>query len=208
MVNTFVLGSISYTVSVLDNKRLGKQRLEAKQIINALEGNGGWENHPATKMWEGYIEALKYYFNKVLKEWIKRGFNNSMEFYEIPKKKYIKFPWWIKFDKLHLTHKASLLRKDYDYYSEKFEIDDELREFMTVGYFWPHKYSKHIEFNIFMCEPIGCGAPAQYRWTKKEIKKWIKNKDFNPKTGRRISSTSKTGIYADLKKAAKYYDLI
>ena len=40
------------TASQLDNKRLGKQRVEAYQIIRALTGESqGWIHHPATKMW-------------------------------------------------------------------------------------------------------------------------------------------------------------
>lgn len=38
---------------VLDNKRLGKQRVEAIQILNVLLGvtqTKGWRNHPAVKM--------------------------------------------------------------------------------------------------------------------------------------------------------------
>ena len=41
----------------LDYKRLGKQRVEAKQILNILLGEttkAGWTNHPAVLMWSGY----------------------------------------------------------------------------------------------------------------------------------------------------------
>jgi len=54
---------------------------------------------------------------------------------------------------------------------------------------------------------MGMGNPAQYRWTKEEVKKWKKNPNYNPKTGRAIKSTSKTGIYADLNKARIFYGL-
>ena len=38
----------------LDYRRLGKQRVEAKQILNVLLNRTetkGWRNHPITKMW-------------------------------------------------------------------------------------------------------------------------------------------------------------
>ena len=68
----------------LDYKRLGKQRVEAKQILNALDPdyNGkGWVTHPATQMWAGYEDALKLYANEMITEWKKRGYNNTMQYY-------------------------------------------------------------------------------------------------------------------------------
>jgi hypothetical protein len=51
---------------VLDYRRLGKQRVEAMQILNILlsdKKSGGWVNHPAVKMWRGYEDALCVYMN-------------------------------------------------------------------------------------------------------------------------------------------------
>ena len=50
------------TAKCLDYRRLGKQRVEAFQILNILEGKttkAGWKHHPAVLMWEGYENALK-----------------------------------------------------------------------------------------------------------------------------------------------------
>ena len=41
---------------ILDYRRLGKQRVEARQIYNILIGNtksNAWRNHPAVLMWRG-----------------------------------------------------------------------------------------------------------------------------------------------------------
>ena len=50
--------SFRKTALCLDNKRLGKQRVETLQILRALTGyynqSGAWLNHPAVKMWRGY----------------------------------------------------------------------------------------------------------------------------------------------------------
>ena len=64
---------------VLDYKRLGKQRVEARQILNTILNGGGWSNHPAIKMWRGYENALILYSNIMIKEWILRGYRNTME---------------------------------------------------------------------------------------------------------------------------------
>lgn len=84
MVTTFVIDSDpEVTARMLDNARLGKQRVEAAQIVTALTMGGGYSNHPATKMWVGYVEALKVYTNVMITEWITRGKNNTMSLYDI-----------------------------------------------------------------------------------------------------------------------------
>lgn len=45
----------------LDKARLGKQRVEAMQILSTLSGaSRGWINHPAVRMWRGiHTEGLR-----------------------------------------------------------------------------------------------------------------------------------------------------
>ena len=110
--------SFNESFKVLDYRRLGKQRVEAYQILNVLLGRTktkGWVNHPATKMWKGYENALKQYLNECIEHWIARGYNNNMEFYDTGK---IIMPDWIGNEKFHSSHRANLLRKDFDYYSQ------------------------------------------------------------------------------------------
>lgn len=41
---------------VLDDKRLGKQRVETSQILRALTWpRFAWKNHPAVRMWRGFV---------------------------------------------------------------------------------------------------------------------------------------------------------
>ena len=104
----------------LDYKRLGKQRVEAFQLLNVLLGRTktkGWKNHPICKMWKGYENALKVYYNICLKEWIKRGYKNTMKFEEIEIKNMEQPEWWGNED-FHNSHKSNLLRKDFDFYSK------------------------------------------------------------------------------------------
>ena len=55
--------SFKDTAKVLDYRRLGKQRVEGMQIIQTIENQNGWKNHPIVKMWTPYVPALKQYTN-------------------------------------------------------------------------------------------------------------------------------------------------
>ena len=125
--------NLKKSLKVLDNKRLGKQRVEAYQILNILLNRTytkGWKNHPAVKMWQGHENALKLYFNKAVKLWISRGFKNNMKLEVIESK--ITFPEWFGNKKFHSSHRSNLLRKDYEFYS-KFGW----KEPTDIPYFWP-----------------------------------------------------------------------
>ncbi len=157
MVNTFMpCSDYEGIASILDYRRLGKQRVEAKQIINVpekLEEDSnqkiGWKNHPAVKMWKGYIPSLKKYYNAMVKEWIYRGYNNTMQLY--PKSE-LKGPdpWWINSEVVVKSHQASLIRKDYDYYAEMFPDLEDI--YLEYSYVWPNKYNQKILENALIDE--------------------------------------------------------
>jgi len=120
------------SAACLDYRRLGKQRVEAYQIINILKGkqkSNAWKNHPAVLMWKNDIEILKVYYNVILNEWIQRGFNNSMKFLPCKRYKCKQFH-----PKLYQSHRSNLLRKDYNFYS-KFGW----KENDNLPYYWPTK---------------------------------------------------------------------
>jgi len=107
------------TAQCLDYKRLGKQRVEAMQIINILTGitpNSRWKNHPAVKMWRGYEEALMLYCNVMIAEWKLRGYNNSMTMYTCSNAP--KMPPWIGSKMFHKKHRATLLVKNPEWYGK------------------------------------------------------------------------------------------
>lgn len=115
--------------AVLDYRRLGKQRVEAMQILNAIENGGGWANHPATLMWIGHEAALRRYLATMIREWIARGYRNTME---IPRTGgRVTMPdWWG--GPIHRTHRSNLLRKDPDHYRRFWPtLTDDLE------YHWP-----------------------------------------------------------------------
>lgn len=62
------------SADVLDPRRLGKQRVEAIQVLRALTVPGyGWRHHPAAAMWAGYEEALTRYGFAVCDAWCATG---------------------------------------------------------------------------------------------------------------------------------------
>ena len=128
------------TASVLDWRRLGKQRIEAKQILLTIEKGeeaGGWRNHPAVNMWRGYENALAVYGITICLEWIERGYNdNQLEWF---RNKVISYdnkdtPPWLGNKDFHLSHRSNLLRKNLDHYSQFWpNVPDNLE------YVWPSK---------------------------------------------------------------------
>ena len=114
--------NIKESLKVLDDKRLGKQRVEAYQIISAITGRPkldgtpykGWLNHPCSVMWKNYIPALKLYYNLCIDEWISRGYKNTMKKEELDET--IDYPNWFGNNKFHDSHKSNLLKKDTNFY--------------------------------------------------------------------------------------------
>jgi len=127
--------NIVESLKILDNKRLGKQRVEAMQIARIVAGitpNSRWKKHPAVLMWEGYPEGIWYYMNCAINEWVARGKNNTMTLVDVPD--YFFLPEWLGDERFHSSHRSNLLRKDFSYYGEfGWEEDGNL------PYFWPTK---------------------------------------------------------------------
>lgn len=120
------------SVACLDDKRLGKQRVECLQILKALETGKGWIHHPITKMWKGYEHALGIYMNICILEWEGRGFNNTMKLYgNHGLTEATPMPFWLEDVDFHSSHRSNLLRKDPDYYGQ-FGWDDD----PDNGYVW------------------------------------------------------------------------
>lgn len=128
--------SFVLSAQMLDRQRLGKQRVEAWQILRALLGETkGWTTHPATLMWRGYEDALSLYAIAMCEEWISRGYNDTM----LPRFQAFLdntlpdvMPPWLGRDDIHASHRSNLLRKDRGFYSRYgwSEPDD-------LPYVWP-----------------------------------------------------------------------
>ena len=222
MVNTFILSNSPRTcVTLLDYRRLGKQRVEAKQIIDTIENKtDGWKNHPVSKMWKDHVIGLKYYFNCCVDEWVNRGYKNTMIKYDLsdyllPDGSYDELkllPWFYYNKQIQESFKASLYRKEPDFYKDIISHDS---PYVFHGYIWLSKLSdkqiedmKHnIELSLpDICEKFGSGTPPQYRLSKELCMKWVLDKNTNPITNRIIKSSG--SVYKDFEKASSFYKLI
>lgn len=125
--------NIEQSLRCLDNRRLGKQRVESSQILNTLRRrNGAWYNHPAVKMWKGHEEVLIKYYNASLFIWHERGFKNVKLAFLSEKGGYVTYPEWWGDKSFHASHRSNLLRKDPKWYG-KFDW----KESPDLGYLWP-----------------------------------------------------------------------
>ena len=111
--------SFSESMRVLDNSRLGNQVY--REGMTLLRGK--WPNHPASKMWRGYEDALCYYLWMGVSELALRG----KEYYDRPwcielqakrPLKVCEMPTWLGDEQLHASHRSNLLRKDPVWYGQ------------------------------------------------------------------------------------------
>ena len=106
----------------LDNKRLGKQRVEVLQMLNKIHGltvGRGWSNHPCTKMWARTPNALVEYGVQICTAWREKGFKDTCldkikQHYksDLPDN----IPTWLGREDIHTSHKSRLIQKDYIFY--------------------------------------------------------------------------------------------
>lgn len=132
------------SAAVLDNKRLGKQRVETLQVIKALTvENYGWKNHPAVKMWQGSLFFLSTYQKAVCDEWTNvRGYKDTCleksiallnAYQSTHEDVQLTRPSWLGDEALHRSHRSNLIRKDAEFYAPRFE--DGLSG--DLPYVWP-----------------------------------------------------------------------
>ena len=132
--------SFKTSAQMLDNKRLGKQRVEVLQILKALTiEDYGWKNHPATKMWGGHINALVEYGVEICQEWRTRGFKDTclekIQAFQQPELA-ANMPDWIENENVYSSHRSNLLRKDYVHYS-RFNWIETKSNYEETSYVWP-----------------------------------------------------------------------
>jgi hypothetical protein len=127
----------------LDYRRLGKQRVEAMQILKVLLGQGrvlkngqlAWQNHPAVQMWKGFEGALAMYGVAICTEWKRRGYKDTVEdkirgMIEPTSD----LPYWMGDEALHRSHQSNLVRKFPVFYSVHYpDVPSDL------PYVWPTK---------------------------------------------------------------------
>ncbi|WP_434991972.1 MSMEG_6728 family protein [Arthrobacter sp. Ld5] len=124
---------------VLDQARLGKQRVETLQALRALViPDYGWRRHPAIRMWMGYVPALTVYGLAMVAEWVSRGHADSthrqiLEFApRVLEEPDVPMPPWFGDPALHLSHRSNLVQKAPEIYRHRFPGAPE-----DLPYVWP-----------------------------------------------------------------------
>ncbi len=136
------------SAATLDDRRLGKQRVEALQVLRALTWTTyGWKRHPAVRMWAGYPDGLAAYGLAVCAEWTGRGrpdtcaatIGTDLAAAGRPSPRTqaelaarAELPEWIGDDRVHRSHRSALVRKDPEFYGPLFPDADP-----EEPYVWP-----------------------------------------------------------------------
>jgi hypothetical protein len=140
------------SAEILDVKRLGKQRIEAAQILECLTqqpilptslqslvpfnySQSPWKRHPAVLMWKTHEEWLKLYLACILGEWVSRGYENNIQplkYNPTPENK----PPWLGYEPFHRSHRSNLIRKFPGYYHRLWP-----NESPDLIYFWPSHHN-------------------------------------------------------------------
>jgi hypothetical protein len=137
------------SAAALDDRRLGKQRVEAMQVLRAIvRPVYGWKHHPAVRMWRGFEEALGAYGVAVCREWCRRGHADTCAVKLLddlrdagvrsPPRSQAQLaragglPPWLGNEDLHRSHRSALLRKDPSWYGPRFGDDPP-----DLPYVWP-----------------------------------------------------------------------
>lgn len=122
------------SAACLDYRRLGKQRVECKQLLQALGVPVGgplsakpssWRSHPAARMWQGHEYSLAVYGIAVCQQWRSRGYRDTL----LPQLEdaawtLLRFgndsgvPPWLGDEAFHASHRSNLLRKLPEHYSQ------------------------------------------------------------------------------------------
>lgn len=132
------------SAAVLDDRRLGKQRVETYQILRALTWpKYGWKNHPAVRMWRGFTPALVRYGLDVCDAWEARGRADATRVAllgftggRVPDPAALRaggqLPPWLGEEAVHVSHRSALLRKDPAHYRRFFPTEPD-----DLPYVWP-----------------------------------------------------------------------
>jgi hypothetical protein len=159
-VNTFLpYSSFDRCARALDTRRLGKQRVEAFQILRTLLGiSKGWKTHPAVLMWRGHERALADYGLAICREWIRRGYTDTVAgkiaalTADLPD---TGRPAWTRSRRLHLSHRSNLVRKDAAHYGKFWDIAPDL------PYIWPATQSPKPQPQSRGLTPAGTASPVR-----------------------------------------------
>jgi len=135
MITFLPVADFDASARMLDTRRLGNQRVEARMILRWLRNPLRYARQQAagyTAMWRGHEDALAAYYNACCEEWARRGKANIECTPEALPAGGVALPPWLGDERLHATHRAALMFKEPDHYAQ-FGWNDEPQ----VAYLWP-----------------------------------------------------------------------
>lgn len=178
------------SAAALDTTRLGKQRVEALQILRTLVIPGyGRQHHPAVRMWMGHVPALTKYALAMADEWIARGHpDNTRESIKefAPQSAHpdyadkIPMPPWLGDADFHASQRSRLIQKDSRFYDAVFADTPTDLELL-----WPEPRREIVpedpyeDFVWVLRAPVGDVAPEKI--DKVGMPAWGKTKLENDK---------------------------
>jgi hypothetical protein len=153
-VQTFApLQDATEIAKVLDYRRLGKQRVETKQLLMALLGldkagepttvpaSPHTRYHPITRAWAGHEFALWQYGMAMCIEWIGRGYNSTIhtwfEAVEAGLDSAPGWPWWWGTPQITDNHQRMLVWKEPSHYATIWPDKAVDPENFVPGYWYP-----------------------------------------------------------------------
>ncbi len=133
------------TAAVLDKRRLGNQAYNESLVLY----RGGWPNHPASKMWQGHWKAFALYNLALVREMHRRNTWRReviVRWARYWNKAYKSepctgMPEWLGREDIHSSHRAVLLHKEYEWYSQFQWAEKPLAPHPITkrfGYVWPY----------------------------------------------------------------------
>lgn len=154
--------TFSKCASVLDNRRLNRQLIEATIILSTIReiqygGLPAWRSHPAVKQWIGYERYLFYYIKAHANECayrdikFQRSFKKSIMIYDSLPFKGLQRPWWWEGDlknRIIASHRIRLYRKDRSHYSQYKHLRGSISTYKCCphcGYCWPTHLISRME---------------------------------------------------------------
>lgn len=159
--------AIVQTFEMLDQQRLGKQRVEAYQILLSYEEQTkkqplkyqGWNGLPAVRMWAGHLPALCVYGIINCMVWRRHGHSDSL-LAEFQKRRRVylandpdavQWPWWFGHCSMVRTHQTKLYHKNSPKWVDYHQRTAPKHHVMKLPYLWPDPFDEDI-FRISKAE--------------------------------------------------------
>lgn len=145
------------SAAVLDQKRLGKQRVETLQLflgVLRLNNDGTpkttkrtWGDHVVGRLWAPHLYTLLEYQEAVCNDWTARGYRDTcLDKTRVALERGIAAgyedsgtrPAWLGDERVHSSHRAALLFKAPEFYEQY-----GWQERPEYNYFWPNPSEAH-----------------------------------------------------------------